>query len=105
MTKIEMIKNEIKKKGFEVGCLNRDLNSFTNVALNKVKQNIDEEYTDVFITIRGKLYVVEISTVDNEKDINVYNGSEYFSKYGNLDESYDNGDITKEQYVLFGGRL
>ena len=36
--------------------------------------------------------------VDNEKDIVIYRGSEYFSKY-------DNGDITKEQYVLFGGGL
>lgn len=103
MKKIEMIKTEILKRGFEVGCINRDLESLTKVALDKVKQNLDEEYTDVFVTIRGKLYVVEISTVDNEKDINVYKGSEYFTKYGNLDDCYDNGDITEEQYVSFGG--
>ena len=72
-----MIKTEILKRGFEVGCINRDLESLTKVALDKVKQNLDEEYTDVFVTIRGKLYVVEISTVDNEKDI-IFN----FAYYG-----------------------
>ena len=66
MKKIEMIKTEILKRGFEVGCINRDLESLTKVALDKVKQNLDEEYTDVFVTIRGKLWEIDIIVITDE---------------------------------------
>ena len=105
MNRVDMIRTEISKKGFKVGCINRNLDKLTKVAYDKVVQAREEEHADVFVTIRNKLYVVEIATVDDEKDVNIMSGAEYFATYGNLDDCFDNGDITEEQYKMYGGRL
>lgn len=101
-TNIDILKNEIIKLNYEVGSIDKDINNLTKKAVKEVIKNLDEEYTDVFVTIRKKLYVIEIATMYmKEKDINVYTGYKYFTKYGNLYEHYENEDITEEQYDYF----
>lgn len=98
---VSMLIDSIKGLNYEVGIIDSELNSLTKKAIKEIIDNIDEEYTDLFITIRKKLYVIEIATVDNEKDIFYYKAYDYFRKYGNLDECYECGSITEEQYGEF----
>lgn len=100
---MDFIKEEIFKKindlGFKVGTYDEDISSLvTKKALKTILENLQEEYTDLFITIRKKLYIVSISTVDNEKDILIYKDIEYFRQFGNLEDAFENEDITEEQY-------
>ena len=100
---MDFIKEEIFKKindlGFKVGTYDEDISSLvTKKALKTILENLQEEYTDLFITIRKKLYIVSISTVDNEKDILIYKDIEYFRQFGNLEDALENEDITEEQY-------
>lgn len=100
---MDFIKEEIVKKinelGFKVGTYDKDISEIiTKKALKTILENLQEEYTDVYITIRKKLYIVSISTVDNEKDILIYKDIEYFRQFGNLEDAFENEDITEEQY-------
>lgn len=96
-TKNEIIK-KIKSIGYELGCYDNSLSKLTNKALKEVIKHLDEESTDVFLMMRNKLYVVEIATVGNEKDIKLYDGLSYFRQYGNLEDALDNNDITEKLY-------
>lgn len=93
----EVIKSKLIELGYKVGCMN-NLDMIPKSKLNTVIESLDYEYTDLFLTNRSKLLVVEISTVDNEKDITVMDATEYFSQYGNLEDAYDLGKITEKQY-------
>ena len=100
---MDFIKEEIVKKinelGFKVGTYDKDISEIiTKKALKTILDNLQEEYTDVYITIRKKLYIVSISTVNNEKDILIYKDIEYFRQFGNLEDAFENEDITEEQY-------
>ena len=66
MNNTEIIKDKLIKLGYEIGCIN-NLELIPKSKLNKVIEYLDYESTDLFITNRSDLYVVEISTVDNEK--------------------------------------
>ena len=98
--KNEIIKN-IKGLGYELGCYDNSLNSLTKKALKEVIKHLDEESSDIFLMIRNKLYVVEIATVNNEKDIKLYDGLSYFRQYGNLEDALDNNDISEEVYKQY----
>lgn len=96
---IKEIENKINELGYEVGCYDKELDKvLTKKALGRVLNALDEEYTDLYLRIRRKLYIVSISTVDNEKDVNLYTASQYFSRFGNLDDALDYGDITEAEY-------
>ena len=100
---MDFIKEEILKKinelGFSVGTYDKDISKIiTKKALKTILENLQEEYTDLFLNIRRNLYVVSISTVDNEKDILIYKDIEYFRQFGNLEDALENEDITEEQY-------
>ena len=100
---MDFIKEEIVKKinelVFKVGTYDEDIsNIITKKALKTILENLQEEYTDLFLNIRRNLYVVSISTVDNEKDILIYKDIEYFRQFGNLEDAFENEDITEEQY-------
>lgn len=86
----EMLPNEkriaeaIAKDGFVIGCYDKKIEELKYMALMKVIDNaLMMDYTDVEIKIKGKAHIVEISTVDNEKDFTVYTPEEYTEKYGN----------------------
>ena len=70
-------------EGYEIGCYSELMNDISQEELIKVIEEIDQEYTDVDIKINGKNYVVEICTVDNEKDFIVLSREEYINRYGN----------------------
>lgn len=97
----EQIENKIKELGYEVGCYSKELDTtLTAKALKRVLTALEEEYTDIYLTIRRKLYIVSISTVDNEKDIQLYDGVSYFNQFGldNLEDAFEYGQITEAQY-------
>lgn len=93
----KIVKEKIKELGLKYGIINNDIEILTQKALKSVLSQI-EFGGDLFIEISKKLYVVEISICNNEVDITVYKATDYFNKYGNLNEVYDNGDISESQY-------
>lgn len=98
----KQIEKRINDLGYKLGCYSKELdNVLTKKALGQVLVGLEEDYTDLFIRIRKKLYIVSIATVDNEKDIMLYTGTQYFARFGNLDDSFDYGDITKTEYKSF----
>lgn len=98
-TTTEKIIEEIFSLGYTAGCIDDSLdNIIDNNSITQIINELSEEHTDIFISINNELYVVEISTVDNEKDIYLYTAVAYFKKYGNLEEAYDIDKITSIQY-------
>lgn len=93
------IESKVKELGCILGCYDNDLDKLlTKSGLEKVLDNLDQEYTDLFLNIEKELYVVEIATVDNEKDIKLSKAVDYFNQYGNLEDALDNGAINQSQY-------
>ena len=95
----KQIESKIADLGYKLGCYNDKIDSIlTKKALPRVLNGLEEDYTDLFIRIRRKLYVVSISTVDDEKDINIYSARKYFGQFGNLEDALDEGIITESEY-------
>lgn len=78
----ELIKNELSKLGYVIGIYSPLMENLTQRGLSDVMTMMKEEYTDVDVRINRKHYVVEICTVDNEKDFNILSKSEYKARYG-----------------------
>ena len=57
---------------------------------------LDEDYTDLLVTIKRKKYVIEISSIDDEKDIYFIPYSDYLHEYGN-----DSIEYMKEEVKFF----
>ena len=54
------------------------------MALKKVLDiGIMNDHADIEVNIKKKKHIVEVSTIDNEKDFTVYTEEEYTEKYGN----------------------
>jgi len=70
-----MIKKEILNLGFEVGCYTKK--EYSKIDSKKIIENLTQEYTDV--KVKGGY--VEISTVDNEKDVIFLSEAEYNNRY------------------------
>lgn len=68
---------------YEIGCYSEGMEKISKSELKKILDVVYLEYTDVDIKIRKKNYVVEIATVDNEKDFILMTREEYISRYGN----------------------
>lgn len=85
MTNKEILQKKINnlEGNFTLGCYNKDIEKLSKIELMKVINNIDQEYTDVDIRIKRKDYVIEITTVDHEKDFNILTREEYIKRYGN----------------------
>jgi hypothetical protein len=98
MSNRDRIEKAVIALGYEIGCYSSLMDKLSQVALKKVLAEIEQDYSDVFINIDRKLHIVEIATVDNEKDFTVWSAIEYFSNYGNLEDALDNGNITERQY-------
>lgn len=98
MSNRDRIEKAVIALGYEIGCYSSLMDKLSQVALKKVLAEIEQDYSDVFINIDRKLHIVEIATVDNEKDFAVWSAIEYFSNYGNLEDALDNGNITERQY-------
>ena len=99
--------NYLKSKtNYEIN-LGGHFDHLTKKACNEIIKNIEEEYHDFPIKIRNCMAVVEIATVDNEKDIHIYSMKEYFDKYGSshLDDWLEEGEITKTLYYAIKKQL
>ena len=80
----EKIENLVKETGvnFSLGCWDKGIEKISKKELKKVIDEITGDSTDVDIYIRKKLYVLQISVVDNEIDFNLLTQEEYISRYG-----------------------
>lgn len=105
MSNRDKIEQAVTALGYEIGCYNKLMDKLSKVALKKVLAELEQEYTDIYINIDRKLHIVEIATVDNEKDFTVRSAIEYFSNYGNLEDALDNGYITERQYQQIKSRI
>lgn len=86
MSNREIIEKKLIEKGYKLGCWSALMELLPKKQLEKVIENMFyQEDTDV--TIRRKLYVVEIDEVDGEIDFSVLSKEEYISRYG--DERWD----------------
>ena len=78
-----IIADAIKKEGFVVGCYDSRIEQLKKSQLKRIiEQALVLEWTDVIIIVNGVKCVVEISTVDNEKDFNLMTYKEYKNTYG-----------------------
>lgn len=81
-TNKQRLVEKLDKVGCVLGCWDNKIELLTDYSLRKVLAVVDEEYTDVKVSINRKPYVVEIATVDNEKDFSVLSKAEYINRYG-----------------------
>lgn len=82
MTNKELLECELKRLGLELGCYNDKINRINKSEVKKILNNIEEEHTDIKIKFMKKDYVIEIKTVDKEKDLDMLSLEEYNSLYG-----------------------
>lgn len=78
----DLVIKKIEELGFTLGCYTSTIDKVSKKELNKVIKALCEDYTDVSIQIRGKKYVLEICTVDGEKDLILLSQEEYINRYG-----------------------
>ena len=78
------IAEALAEYGLVIGCYDKAMEELKYMALNKVLDTgIMNDHADIEVSIKKKKHIVEVSTVDNEKDFTVYTKEEYTEKYGN----------------------
>ena len=70
-----------KKNGCILGIYHNKLDLLSKNQMTRIEDYIGEEYTDVKFKINGVMHVVEIATVDNEKDVMIMTLKDYKDKY------------------------
>lgn len=79
--------NVAKDNDLVLGCYNPNLEVLTTKARKEVAEWISiGDYTNVVVTVRNKKYIIELSFVDGEVDIDIKTPEEYEEEYG---EAYD----------------
>lgn len=68
---------------YTLGCYNLQIEKLSEKELNKVLDKINNDWTDVHVIIDKNKYIVEIKTVDDEKDIDILTLAEYNLRYKN----------------------
>lgn len=99
------LKITIREKGYIVGSVDKDVEKLPNEMVEKIKDRIGE-VEDFFFTKEdneNEVYVVELDNTENEIDIRLLDGYDYFTRYGILENSYEFDDITEEQYNYYRG--
>lgn len=79
---MKVVETKVQELGCKLGVYHPLMERLSKKALGEVLDCIGEESTDVDVKINRKLYVVEINTVDNEKDFKVLSKEEYINRYG-----------------------
>lgn len=79
----------------------------TKKVADSIVENIDEEYHDFPIKIRNYMVVVEIATVEGEKDITVKSMRSYCDQYGlsHLEDWLESGELSQELYDCIKSQL
>lgn len=77
------IAEALAEYGLVIGCYDKAMEELKYMALKKVLDiGIMNDHADIEVNINKKKHIVEVSTVDNEKDFTVYTKEEYTEKYG-----------------------
>ena len=98
--------SELEMRGLKLGCYNSSLDRIlTKKAFNQIVDNLEFGYTDLFLRIRRKLYIVSIEPVDSEVDLGIRTGLEYFSQFDNLEDALENNDISEDEYRAYTRKL
>ena len=82
MTNKEKIKDKLNSLGYDLGCYNCLINNVKGKDLIKLLSILDEEATDLDIKINNRDYVIELQTVDREKDFYIITKEDYINRYG-----------------------
>lgn len=82
LTNKEIIEKKVKELDYKLGCYNNMIDKLSKKELKKVIEDLDQERTDVKVKINRKPYVVEITTMDNDKDLSILSVEEYVDRYG-----------------------
>lgn len=86
MTNKETIEVKIKSLGYSMGCYDNDINKLNESEVKNILNNLDQDYTDIKVTLNKSVYIIELATVDNEKDLNMLSLIEYNDRYGEFEE-------------------
>lgn len=98
--------SELGKIGYSLGCYDKDLDRLlTKKAFNQIVDNLGFGYTDVFVRIRRRLYIVSIEPVDTEIDLSIKTALEYFGQFDNLEDAYNYGEISEDEYKAYAKAL
>lgn len=82
MTNKEKIEDKLISLGYELGCYDCLINKVRGKDLINLLSVLDEEATDLDVKINNKEYVIELMTVDNERDLLIITKEEYINRYG-----------------------
>ena len=80
-----ILEKRVNRLGYELGCYDNLLNKLDADDIVKVVNVLEDEYCDIAVTISKVKCVVEMRTVDNEKDFSVITEKEYVERYGDND--------------------
>lgn len=69
--------------GYTLGCYNEKIDQLKPASLKKVLEAVEEECTDIKVTLNGMPHIVEVATVDSERDLNIMTLKEYRNTYRN----------------------
>lgn len=85
----QLILEELKELEYKLGCYDEKIESIKENYIIDLLDALGQEYCDIAVLFKNskKWQIVEISTVDNEKDIITYSLSEYQEKY-RFDDEY-----------------
>ena len=98
--RLEM-KNYIESKTSYTCNLGGEIKRLTKKACNEIIKELDEECHDFPIIIRNCMYVIELHTIDGEKDIHVWFLKDYIDNFESdtktlLTNWYEEGYYSKE---------
>lgn len=77
------IEKALEKFNYKIGCYDKNIEKISLKELPRVIDALDYDASDVIVSIRGAIYIVEIFTVDNEVDLSIISFDNYLSQYGN----------------------
>ena len=79
----EYITQKFSVEGYVIGCYDKLIDTLSKRTINRIVDSaLSYDWTDLLITSKGKKYIVEISTVDREKDLQISTPKEYEQTYG-----------------------
>lgn len=86
MNNKELIESKIIELGYALGCYDTLINRLDKSEVEKIIKELESEYTDIKVEFNKNIYMIELSTVDNEKDLNMLSISDYIDRYGEIEE-------------------
>lgn len=82
MTNKEIIENELNSIGYELGCWDNKINEIDKQEIEKIIFYLEEECIDIPIEHKNETHMIELKTVDKEKDLSMMEFNAYKVHYG-----------------------